>query len=233
MNPSLKTVSKDSFLQVGKDNVAMWGSTAPPLNKLVADDGSTILTAADFTWVNQGTATATDQNGTIVLVAPPAAGENNRILTRTAPTAPYSYIGASRFCGFRDDAGSIPHFGMGLRQSSSGKHTVIAMLADSNGPCRLHVCNYTDASTFSSIPLTRSHFGFIAPELWFKVENDGTNIKYYVGFDGLTWTLLYSVAKANFMTTTGPDQLMWYGAHFNSSGKWDTMTRLIHWSRAS
>ena len=56
--------SSDRF---GKDNVALWGSGALPLNTLVADDGVTILTSADFTWVNQGGAGVTDQNGTVVI----------------------------------------------------------------------------------------------------------------------------------------------------------------------
>jgi hypothetical protein len=230
----VQILTKDGIDRWGKDNLTLFGyGSSPPLNKLVADDGSTLLTVSDFTWVNQGTATATDQNGTIVLVAPPASGENNRILARTAPATPYSYIGAFRFSGFRDSAGSIPHFGMGLRQSSSGRHTVVSILTDGNGPCRLQVANYTNATTFSATVRAREHYGLITPEAWFKVENDGTNIKYYIGFDGLTWTQIYSVSKTNFMTTTGPDELIWYGGHFNSASTWDVMARLVHWSRAS
>jgi len=60
----------DGFERHIVDNVPLFGQF-PVLNKLVAANGSTPLTSADFTWVNQETATVSDSGGTVCLRAPP------------------------------------------------------------------------------------------------------------------------------------------------------------------
>jgi hypothetical protein len=215
----------------GKDNVGLWGSTAPPLNKLLADDGS-ILAASDFTWINQGAATATDQNGTILLTVPPVTGENVRGLFRSAPTAPYVYVGAFRHVGFRrQDGSSVPNFGMGFRESATGKLQTLSILVDGTTGSRMSLISWPGPTSTGTESVTRSNFGLIGPDVWFRIENDATNLKFSVG-DGLAYTQIYSTGVGTHFTTS-PDQVGWYANHFASASAWDYLVRLCHWSRES
>jgi hypothetical protein len=150
-----------------QDNLAMFGySGSPPLGRLVADDGVTLLTTSDFTWDNQGTTAVTDQNGTIVMRAPAASGENNRVFYRSAPGTPYSYIMAVEPLAVRE---SSQVAGVGFRQSSSSKLTLLSLVADGSEAVRVAVYKYTNATTFSAKLQTETSLLLIGGFIWFKI----------------------------------------------------------------
>lgn len=226
-------LTEGSVDQLGKDNVPMWGyASVPPLNKLVADNGTTILTASDFTWDNQDTATATDQNGTIVLRLPAAgAGENVRVLTRTAPSAPYSYIAAFQACLPNGGSDDLQLFGFGFRQNSTGKLNAIAMNVGDSGSAKLAVYAWTDPTTFDTSDRGRELCGCFGSVVWFKIEDDNTNLKFYIGMDGVEWILIKSVPRTTHMSG-GPDEVCFVGNNVNNADT-EGLVRLVHWSRAS
>jgi hypothetical protein len=221
-------ITAESLGRVAGDNVSLWGA-CPPLGKLLADDGS-LLTASDWTWLNQGSATLTDQAGTTLLTVPTASGENVRGLLRSAPSTPYSYQAAFRHVGFRQGNTSIPYLALGLRQSSSGRFTTLTFLQDAQSEARLMVNNWTSPTGSASTVLSRSNLGNIGSELWMRADDNGTNISFHLG-DGVNWFQVYSVSRTSHMTTTGPDQVMWLGSAFNSGSAWPYLVRLMHWSK--
>ena len=222
-------LTQGGLLRFAQDNYGPWGlSTAPPLGKLVADDGTTILAASDFTWVNQGSTTATDQNGTILLDAPAASGENIRLLKRTAPSAPYSYIMAMQGVGIKE---GVQQFGVNFRQSSSSKIMSLVLEADGSGSNRLAIYKHTNATTYSgSALLSPTNCMFVGKYLWFKIEDDNTNIKFYVSLDGISFVQMASETRTTFFTTSGPDEV---GFAINNEGStnYHMLARLAHWSR--
>jgi hypothetical protein len=216
----------------GKDNDAFWGASRPPLG-VISDGSGGILTVSDFTWVNQGGATATDQNGTIVLRAPPASGENARLLVRTAPSPPWTLIAAFEAFGIQD---GVPNFGICARQSSSGKFFVGTMQTNSlfNEVFAWAAYTLNSPTSFQSPPVLERTNGRTCPfgrYFWMKLEDDNTNLKFYGSFDGLYWHLLATHDRDVFMTSGGPDQ---FGFYVNNQGSsnWDFLVRLVAWSHS-
>jgi hypothetical protein len=218
----------------GTDNDALWGAARPPLG-VISDGAGGILTVSDFTWVHQGGATASDQNGTIVMRCPPAGGENARMLVRTAPSPPWTLIAAFECFGIADDGG-IPTVGVLARQSSSGKF--FGGTFNSQGGFLGNVFSwaaYTLASptSFNSTILSRAN-GRSTPfgrYVWMKLEDDGTDLKFYGSYDGLYWHLLATHDRDSYMTSGGPDQFGWYINNFGSSN-FDMLLRLAAWSHS-
>jgi hypothetical protein len=207
-----------------QDNDALWGySGAPPLGRI--DNGSgTILTSADFTWVNQGGATVSDQNGTMFLRAPPSAGNNLRILKRTAPSPPYSVIGAFEIIKLQESEESG---GLLFRKNSDGKCHLFALGPNANGPLTPAVDNFSSNTSYSGSPLARRNCLFVGKYFWQKIEDDNTNLKFYIGFDGVEWIQVLSISRTSFMSG-GPDEIGWYG---NSTGSlYELGVRLAHFS---
>jgi hypothetical protein len=207
-----------------QDNDALWGySGAPPVGRI--DDGSgNVLTSADFTWVNQGGATVSDQNGTMFLRAPPSAGNNLRILKRTAPSTPYSVIGAFEIIKFQESEESG---GLLFRKNSDGKAHLFALGPNANGPLTPAVDNFSSVTSYVGSPLARRNCLFVGRYFWQKIEDDGTNLKFYIGFDGVEWIQVLSISRTSFMSG-GPDEIGWYG---NSTGSlYELGVRLAHFS---
>lgn len=224
-------VTADSLDRLGKDNVILFGSSAPPLNKLVGTDGATLLTTSDFSWTNQGGAAVSDQNGTIVMRAPATSGNDFRLFRRTAPSPPWTLITAFRPHVQGINGSSINcQLGMILRQSSSGKFISFAMNRQSTAQMRFAVDHWSDVNNFGgSTPFLGANQIFLGPVVWSKLVDDNTNLKWSISDDGIEWIQVYSATRTTFMTTTGPDQ---FGVCINNggdaSGK-DALLRLLHW----
>lgn len=222
----------DGLYRHGADNVGMFGiPTMPPLNRIYADTPPALLTASDFSWTNQGGASATDQHGTILLTAPPASGNELRWLGRTAPSAPYSYVAAFRQSGFRNQGGnSVPNFSFGFRDSS-GKLQTITVLIDGTTGSRMQISTWSGPSSAPTATVERSNYGLIGPDLWLKIEDDNTDLIYSIG-DGLAWVPIYSAGRTSHFAS-GPDEVGFGANNASSAAAWDYMVRLVSWSRES
>jgi hypothetical protein len=222
-------LTADSFDRGGKDNVPLWGSDAPPLNLLVANDGQTVLTSADFGWTNQGGATLTDHNGSLTLRCPNNNGIAWRIAKLAAPSPPYTLIAALQFFVPRDTSGSgNVQAGIILRQASTGKFYDFSVNSQSLTPQRYGANKWTDVNTFSATPFALANPCFMGSVVWLKVEDDNTNLKFSLGFDGIEFVQLYSEARGTFVTG-GPDEIG-IGINNNTTYSADGLLRLLHWS---
>lgn len=218
--------------QVGKDLWPVFGY-GQPVNKLAADDGSTILTASDFTWVNQGGASATDQNGTILLRVVKSADIQYRVLARSH-TAPKTYIAGFQMTVSPDDTGGRNHgLGLGFRNNSNGRWTVIMVRtqppASASQSLRIACAQIVGTSPASiSIVRAENSLCLLSPTVWLKVQDDNTNLKFSVGMDSENWIELYSEARTSHITS-GPDQVCFYGISEGTDAA-DGLFRLVHWS---
>jgi hypothetical protein len=217
-----------------QDSHAIWSnSAAPPLGTLVDTDGKTLLTTSDFSWVNQGSTTVSDQNGTIIMDAPAASGENCRIQYRTAPSPTYSMIVAFQAANILE-SGCYPNFGLLARQSTSGKFYACA-LGGENGshPFKHAVYKFNSATSYSGDLLSRKFTLLHGPYIWFKMTDDNTNLTFYVSIDGTNWIQTAQEARGTFLTlnggVTGPDQIGWY-INNQGSSLYRLLCRLCHWS---
>lgn len=167
----------------------------------------TPLKVADFAWVNQSTATATDSGGGINIVATThSSNEGVEALVKTAPTLPYiftvhmqdySWMNAGGAGGWWYMAGII------IRNSTSGKLIIFGTKND--GTNSLPTASYINITTYSSVTAGVANIYYTAgvawdtSNLWFRIENNNTNRLYSMSRDGINWTQLYSEGNSTYM----------------------------------
>lgn len=193
-------LTKASLEQYQKENT--WhGNTSPALriHKLSNGDFGVV---SDFTFVNQGSATATDRDGRIVMQIPFDVGQQVRGIFQTAPTPPYEIILAVKGVGPRED---FFEYGLAFRESSTSKlFTISRQFQDT-----LEVSRYTNNTTLAGNDFT-DVFGFGGGLTWMKIEDDNTDLKFFVGPNGQDWIELHSAIRTTHMAG-GPNQVGIYG----------------------
>jgi hypothetical protein len=195
------------------DNGSAW-DTYGPVYSLAAP------AAADFTWVNQGTAVASDQPHGLYVRIPGSAALNARMLTKLVPPTPYTITVRFMAQGFPsgDWAG-----GVGWRESSSGK--IVAMSVGHNGTIgSLRIQRFADNATFSSLALERTSRGFIAGPTFFRFVNDGTTRRFLYSYDGVSFTELANEGQSNFLT---PDEIGVFATNSNSKSVHMTVSNWV------
>lgn len=149
------------------------------------------------TWVNQGGATVDTSKGGAYLLAPAAAGNNLRLLLKTAPATPYTVTVCLMPQLYRAD---FAFFGLCFRQSSDGKlHTL---------QCG-HNSGFVLESNKWSAPTTPVanyvSVAFNYPALvWMRIADNGTNRITSWSSDGQHFHQLHSVGRTDYLT---PDQV--------------------------
>lgn len=174
-----------------------------PLCRLYGSD-HTILTASSFTWLNQGTATATDTNGGIRIGMPSEASNAIRGLYIAIPARPYTLHAKLRFGpGTVAPGANSSHAGLFFYQSSSGK---LVTLSARYGE-RVAMWRWTNTTTFSAVVDTAMDQNGDA--IWLHFTDDGTSFKGYFSddgncrsYDGTAW---FQESRTAFLLTTSAD----------------------------
>lgn len=218
-----------ALVRTGRDNVPLWGSSAPVLNSLTS--GGSLLTAASFSWTNQGGATLTDHNGTVTLRAPRSASTDWRLVHVAAPSPPYTVIAAFSLLLVRDLTGSSgnPIAGLILRNSGSGTFHDLSFNTNSTTPFRFGSNDWTDETTFAGLSrVVVTNPLYMQSVHWMKVTDDGTDLTYSISPDGIEWITLLQHGR----TALGaPDQIGFGMSNQQSgSGNFDGLLRLLHFS---
>mgnify|MGYP001020459242 CR=1 FL=1 len=187
--------------------------------------------ASDFpTWVNQGTATITDNKGAIWLYAPYTSNTNVRMRVKDYPAPPFTVEAAFIPAVFPNSASAAG--GIGIRDSSSGKLQVYGVTGYMDlGGYRVD----SPTASFNGMTNWPSSGSFHLPEsdlFWLKYEDDNTNRKISYSLDGYTWTQIVSVTRTDHLT---PNQIgIWVNAYpgGGSSGYVDTGVTFLHWKQS-
>jgi hypothetical protein len=224
--------STEGLTRLFQDRDALFGySSRRPLTGLWADDGSTILTASSFTWNNQGGATSADENGTVLLTAPTDTGRALRILERSAPSTPYTYIGAftPQVSG---DGSAAPGFGMAFRESSSSKLMLFEYSFNDffNGQPLIQVARWSDSNTRFTTNFGGHYIMLKSEVVWVKIENNGTNLKWYVSADGFEWIQYFSESKTAYFSGN-PDKVAFFACNESNGSGTAFNLRCHHWSK--
>lgn len=185
---------------------------------------------ADFSWVNQGTATVTTANGGIAMRAVATAGNSLRILKKTAPATPYTLTAIVIPCIAGID-GHYPHVGILFRERSSGRLLTLSLEFNvaAGGPGGSAVSNFGwESATASGLRYVAARADVLAGSpIWMRLEDDGANMKMSFSCDGLGFIQIRSVAYA----TQGmhPDEIGFF-AQANSN-TYDSIATLVHWDK--
>jgi hypothetical protein len=206
-------------------DTALLHGYSPPLARL-RDGSGNVVDSSDFTWENQGSATASDQVGTILVRTPSAGGENLRMLTLSSGSAPFAYIAAFQPC-LLGEFGALSYMFLGLRNASSQKNVLLAVLADDSAGSKFSVYKFNSTTSNDSAPINRRGLQ-LSGLIWIKAEDDNTNIKLHISADGMNWIQVFSEARTNFITG-GADQIVFGLANIGTGI--DATVRLCHLSK--
>jgi hypothetical protein len=150
------TLTPESFRRYVADEVEMVHNNIALCDYGIFDERKNRLTSADFTWVNQGTATVEDyEDGSICLEAfGNVAAHNNRILEMDMPTAPFVVraVCIPQLHNDNDSIKPLSMIGMCIRDSVGGRlwTNSIGMFDGAAIRDRLLVADYSATTTFSS-----------------------------------------------------------------------------------
>lgn len=146
-------------------------------------------------------------------------------VVRSAPATPYTITARLRSLVFIP-TNLFSGVGLGFRQSSSSKLHIIELTNDSQRITHA-VQRWTNNATFSANDYQVG--SGIDAYSWFRVQDDGTNLKFSASMNGYDYFQLASVARGTFMTG-GPDQV---GLFLRSStGSSLTMLDALSWLQA-
>ncbi len=189
-------------------------------HRLLDINGNT-LTTSDFTELNVGTGTVSDDTwGGISHAMQFGATTNIRLIHKSAPSTPY-VVEAHILHGFGLNASSSDNVnGIGWRESSSGKLTFLGYHIQFGS-----FVVRTDSPTASGPASTTGPDTPARNDYWLRIEDDGTNLAYKVSADGLNYFEFHTELRG-FHFDTGPNQLIWCGDNQGTSGE---LVHLLSW----
>jgi len=197
-------LTSGSILQHVRNDVPLFADVAVPLSNHLVDVSGNVLTASDFTPINQGDSTLSDYaSGGLRLSVPKNASLNARLYKKSAPTPPYKLtVQIPRWLlawNITTQAGNV---GIGFRKSSSGKFytiqyagTGVVVGAWWNSPT-----SWEGGPTALRLRTDDS--------VWFQIEDEGGagDLVFRYGIDGVHWDELFSDDRDTFIPG-GPDEI--------------------------
>ena len=195
-------------------------------------DGSSLDTAGTrrtgatpWAWVNQGTATATVQYGSLGLYTPANSGDQIRLVLQAVPSGTWTFEG--KFRGFRWLAVNYATFGLALRESATSKLELLSIGWNNN--YGISHDRFTNNTTFSATPTRHTPNGTMEAVHYFRASRNGSNqLLFEYSYDRLTWFTLTSAWAQNTFFTTAPDQI---GVFIDSNNASSAASGAVDWWR--
>jgi hypothetical protein len=151
------------------------------------------------TWLNQGSATASDNMAGASIDAPSHSGVNIVGRMKAAPTPPYKVtvlIGASRNNSLSGGTG------IGWYDGTNKLHLLVYR-NNNGGGAQFLVGKWNSPTVYSSANFTSSTNGFSQP-VWLQIGDDGTDISFAFSQDGANFLPLFTAAKSSaFLGASG------------------------------
>jgi hypothetical protein len=190
---ALPTDGRAGDLAFATDDVVAWrnnGSSFVPFGPVWP------LTApipGNFAWVNQGGASMSSRNGSMLLTGTNQTSDSLRYFGLGVPATPYSYVvGFTPYIIGED----FQHMGFGFTDGTKFEHICVE---DSGN---IAVQKFNTSTSFNSRPVERSFRGnWGMPLLFFKVRNDGVNITFSAGPSPFDFVQLFQEATGAFLST--------------------------------
>lgn len=191
-----------------------------PPHRLLNKAGDT-LTKSDFTEVNFGTSSSIDEpTGGITIAMQDGTNPQQRLLTKAAPATPYTVI-AHMLLGPGLTISGANTANLVFRETSSSKLALLGFR-----PGGIFVFYLDDPTTKGTAP---DFFTIDCPhrhDLWLKLEADGTNLKFFVSYDGFNFFLAKSDLNT-FHFDSAPNEIGFGGDNQGSNGEF---VHLLSWA---
>jgi hypothetical protein len=168
--------------------------------------GNRFSGATPWAWLNQGTATATLAQGSLVLQAPLSATLNIRAIIQSVVTSPWTYQAKMGLV----NANTLGYGGFILYNSGTGKAIIFVQqgINGANTEGTLAVYRMTNVTTFSATVATvasmfnpTNEFSELPTSPYWRIDYNGTTFTFSIsstGVDG-TWVQVTTEALATFL----------------------------------
>jgi hypothetical protein len=208
----------------GQQSDPLFGNASrPPFG--LADASGNGLALADFTIVNQGSATLANSSGIITISAPSVAGESVIFGSRAAPATPYTVTACLDASFYVDQTSSFLRIGAGWRDSSAGK-LIVGSFEMQTAAQSFLLLKYSSPTAFNSSGVSR--IPWLASRRWFKLADDGTSLTFSISGDGIQWLQVWQEARTTFLT---PDQVG-FAVECDGTGGSALLASLLSWQGA-
>jgi hypothetical protein len=152
-----------------------------------------------FSWVNQSTATVSDNPSSMIISVPSSGSANLRCLVKSVPSTPYT-LTALVYPGLANTFPAIA--GICLRESSSGKLSSIHFLYNSTLQIEANKWNSATSWNSSMASVSSQYQGY--HRCFFRIADDGTTITFSYSYNGLYFQQLTTLGHTAWGT---PDQM--------------------------
>lgn len=204
---------RDKIETLGSGSVGPLTADDPPASYNAADDffnGAALDTAGTrrsgataWAWVNQGSATATQQYNLLSLALPASVGADNiRGVEQVLPSAPWKF--QCKVYKTLENSTSTTA-GLFLRESGTGK--IYQFGISYAGSPRIWVLRYTNPTTFASDPSKSATVADTNRWVYLEVEDDNTNLHFRWSMTRGSWSSLGTLGRTEFMSGA-PDRIM-------------------------
>lgn len=173
------------------------------------------IVPADFSWVNQGTASVVDSGGVSTITAPTVT-TNVRLRAKSKS----GVFMITALCSFDQVAGANSEMGLMLRESGTDKMVGLCM----RDKTLLSVQRWTNVTTIGATVSNRTVGS--RTRAWLRMSNNGTNIISSYSFDGVNFTQVDSHGKTSSFTTDS-DQAGYFVGQRNSA--FDQIMSVLSW----
>lgn len=159
-----------------------------------------------WSWDNQGSSTITSSASKQYIHAPSQAALRLVLRYRTAPSAPYNVDFALMHIITGIEGQSPTRVGYVVAFRDSGGKIVAFRFAAYDGSYSISIDKWNSATSINAIYSGTTNTGTVlvqvarAPQ-WFRLQDDGTNLKFYYSLDGEEWLEFASHPRGDFLTT--------------------------------
>jgi hypothetical protein len=174
----------------------------------------------DFAWINQGGAAVDATGNGILLSVPLTAGNSLRIRKKAEPGA--TYVITAAFLPTMQWQNGNPGFGLGWRESGSGKLAVIRFYSPGQTVLRILSSKFTSPTALSADYVDNWHT--LQGLYWLQIERTATDRIVRFSADGVYWIQLDTQLVADFLT---PDEVCFFGDSNNGASPMGV--RLLSW----
>ena len=217
-------ITDDGFDDWMSDHLAFSSQRNP--YRLV-DSNDDAITLSDFTEVNNTASDAiADQGRHITITKDDSASNDLTAIVRTAPSTPYTVTMAATGLPIADASSNGPVLGACFRENATGELMVIRLFPGAAND--ITVTTFTNPTTFGTTKQTYELASHTFP-FWFRLEDDGVDIKFHISQDGVNFVELFSEARGTSFTST-PDEVGFFFDNVN--GVDDNYASLLSWYEA-